>query len=55
MGSSALIFVVLVLLIVAMLPAWKHSYLWGGGYAPSIFIAVILAAHTYTMVFPGKQ
>jgi hypothetical protein len=51
MGPSSIIFIVLVVLIIAALPAWKYSKNWGGGYAPSIFISAMLAAHIYTIIF----
>lgn len=51
MSTSTLIFVVLIFLGVAALPVWKYSKVWGGGYTPSIFVSVMLAAHVYTIMF----
>lgn len=51
MSASTIIFIVLIFLIVASLPMWKHSKMWGGGYTPSIFVGLMLAAHMYTVLF----
>ena len=51
MSSSTLIFIVLLVLIVATLPLWKYSKMWGSGYTPSVFLGIILAAHMYTVLF----
>ena len=53
MSISAIIFIALGVLIVASLPVWKHSRMWGGGYTPTVFIGAMMAAHAYTVVF-GK-
>jgi Protein of unknown function (DUF3309) len=51
MGSSTAIFVALILGAIAFLPNWKYSKMWGGGYTPSVFISLMLAAHLYTVIF----
>ena len=51
MGASNLIFLVLLVLIVAVLPMLKYSRSWGGGYKMSIIVGMVLAAHTYTVLF----
>ena len=51
MSASTIIFVALIALIIASLPIWKHSKMWGQGYTPSIFLGFVLAAHIYTILF----
>ena len=48
MSVSTIIFVVLIVLLLAAIPIWKHSKVWG--YTPSIWIVLMLAAHTYTII-----
>ncbi|MBL8520415.1 MAG: DUF3309 domain-containing protein [Betaproteobacteria bacterium] len=51
MSASTAIFVALFTLAIAVLPTWKYSKVWGGGYTPSIFCSMMLAAHLYTVMF----
>lgn len=53
MGISTIIFIAIIALIIATLPMWNYSKMWGRSYTPGIFLGFILAAHTYTVVF-GK-
>ena len=55
MGESAIIFTVLLVLIVAVLPMWKYSKLWGGGYKMSIIVGLVIVAHSYTVMFVNKE
>lgn len=50
MSLSVMIYIVLFALIVATLPGWKHAKLWGRGYTPGVFLGLIVAAHTYTLL-----
>jgi len=50
MSVSVLIYIVLFALILATLPNWKYAGLWGRGYTPGIFLGLIVAAHTYTVL-----
>jgi len=54
MEVSNIIFLVLILLIVAVLPMWKYTKAWGGGYKMSIIVGMVLAAHGYTVLFVAK-
>jgi hypothetical protein len=54
MGASNILFIVLLVLIVAVLPLWKYSRIWGGGYKMSLIVGMVLAAHTYTVIFVNK-
>ncbi|MBL8513277.1 MAG: DUF3309 family protein [Betaproteobacteria bacterium] len=51
MSASTAIFAALIIAAIAVLPTWKYSRLWGGGYTPSIFCSLMLCAHIYTVVF----
>lgn len=51
MSASTAIFVALIIAAVAVLPTWKFSKMWGGGYTPSTFCSLMLCAHTYTVLF----
>ena len=44
---STMILVGLLILLVAALPIWKHSKVWG--YTPSVWLVLVLAAHLYTV------
>ena len=44
---STMILVALLVLLVAALPIWKHSKVWG--YTPSVWLGLMLAAHMYTV------
>jgi uncharacterized membrane protein (DUF485 family) len=50
MSTSVLIYIVLFALIVATLPNWKYAKLWGRSYTPGIFLGLIVAAHTFTLL-----
>ena len=50
MSPSVLIYIVLFALIVATLPNWKYAKLWGRGYTPGVFLGLMMAAHTYTVL-----
>jgi len=51
MGTSSLITLALIVLMVLSLPTWKYTKLWGGTYTPTGFLGFILAAHIYTVFF----
>jgi hypothetical protein len=55
MGESAIIFTVLLVLVVAVLPMWKYSKMWGGGYKMSIIVGLVIVAHSYTVMFVNKD
>jgi hypothetical protein len=44
---STMILIALLVLLVAALPIWKHSKVWG--YTPSVWLVLMLAAHMYTV------
>jgi len=54
MSTSNIIFLVLIFLIIAVLPMWKYSRAWGGGYRMSTIVGMVLAAHVYTVMFVNK-
>jgi hypothetical protein len=54
MDASNIIFTVLIVLAIAVLPMWKYSRSWGGGYKMSFFVGMVLAAHTYSVIFVNK-
>ena len=54
MAESSVIFLVLLVLVVALLPMWKYSRMWGGGYTMSMIVCLVLAAHSYTVMFVNK-
>jgi len=54
MSTSNIIFLVLLALIVAALPNWKHSRIWGGGCRMSFIAGLVLAIHGYTVMFVDK-
>ena len=45
MSISTMIFIGLIVLVVAVLPMWNYSKMWGRGYTPSVFVGLMLAAH----------
>ena len=44
---ATMIVLALVLLLIAALPIWKWSKVWG--YTPSIWVVLMLGAHLYTV------
>jgi len=53
MSITMIISLVLVILLIASLPIWKFSSMWGGGYTPTIFVAFMLGAHIFTAIIPS--
>ncbi len=45
--TSIIITMVLIVILIAALPIWKHSKPFG--YTPTIWVSVMLAAHFYTI------
>ena len=50
MSISTMIFIGLIALVVAVLPMWNYSKMWGRGYTPTIFVGLVLVAHLYTVL-----
>jgi hypothetical protein len=46
--TSTIILVVLLFMVAAAVPIWKHSKAWG--YTPSIWLALMIGAHLYSIV-----
>ena len=54
MSTTMMISLVLIFLMIAALPTWKYTRMWGGGYTPSVFVSLMLAAHIFTAIIPSS-
>lgn len=51
MNAPFIITLVLIAIAIAMLPMWKYSRHWGGGYKMSAIAGLMLGVHIFTVYF----